>query len=576
MRGIPSQNLTIPSQLLLGLSQRIHEHTGLLFPQSRWSSLSRGLVAAAEDLGHDCVTRFAQNLLSPQTSNHDLDVLVSHLTVGETYFMRDHAAFSALKNQIIPALLAPSARQARGERPLRIWSAGCSSGEEPFSIAILIDGMRHELGPQKVEIIGTDITARSLDKAKRGVYTQWSFRGLSHTILETYFQKLERNSRQLSHVIVNQVTFCPLNLASSDALKNVPWAPADIILCRNVMMYFSAEVRKRVTHQLTDLLAEGGWFLVSPSETAFVTEPTLTRTHFGGTTVFQKQSPGFGDRAEGNIHTRNHVFTRQTLASRSQRSPARIRASASMGKNSWATAAPSTRPYRPPQKPDGQPRVWTGHVKPREDSDGLTFKRTSQDSSRLISSANGSQGAAGIDPEQAHEKALSLFQTGNHEAVALILSAALTGEHPFCATQKGISSMLLLARAFANLGKLEAAQRWCRRTLAADKLLPDAHFLLASILQELGHFDEASQSLRQTLFLAPDMSMAQLAMANLLSRRGMPREAMTYLRAGYRLLDELDPGAPVAHSDGLTAQKMKEVVRVLVDRTLHTRERTCY
>ncbi len=163
-----------PENLLTRMSEFVAQTMGWDFPPSRHADLRRGIAAAAKDLGFDSAAVCAQQCLSGALSKADLNRLASHLTVGETYFFRESKTFEALANEILPALI----RSRRGEgRELRIWSAGCCTGEEPYSIAVLLRQMLLDWEQWKITLLATDINPRFLRKAEAGVFGQWSFRG---------------------------------------------------------------------------------------------------------------------------------------------------------------------------------------------------------------------------------------------------------------------------------------------------------------------------------------------------------------------------------------------------------------
>src|SRR3989338_3482902 len=177
---------TISKQLLSQLSELITPLMGLYFPETRWSDLERGIISAARELGFADIEAFITWLGStPLTKNH-VEILANHITVGETYFFRDKESFQVIENRILPELLR-SRRES--EKRLRIWSAGCCTGEEPYSIAILLSRMIPDLRDWNISILATDINARFLEKASRGVYSEWSFRDAPPGIRETFFRK---------------------------------------------------------------------------------------------------------------------------------------------------------------------------------------------------------------------------------------------------------------------------------------------------------------------------------------------------------------------------------------------------
>src|SRR5262245_45039167 len=175
----------IPDSLWPHVSAVIASHTGLHFPRERRTDLQRGLADAAAELGFEDARSCAHWLLSSEPTKPQLDTLASHLTVGETYFFREPKAFAALAADILPALI----QKRRGnEQRLRLWSTACSTGEEAYSLAILVRQVLPDWRHWQVSILATDINGRALQKAVQGVYGEWSFRDTPPEFKERYFE----------------------------------------------------------------------------------------------------------------------------------------------------------------------------------------------------------------------------------------------------------------------------------------------------------------------------------------------------------------------------------------------------
>jgi len=188
----------ISDQLLARCDEVITARFGLHFPKKRRSDLERGLVRSASDLGFDDPDAFISLLLTAQLTKEQSDALVSHLTIGETYFFREKNCFDALRMHILPLLL-DSGRG--GEKRLRIWCAGCSTGEEPYSVAILLHRMIPDLAKWNVTILATDINPVSLRKGIQGVYSDWSFRETPRWLKDNYFTANAKGRYAISEAI---------------------------------------------------------------------------------------------------------------------------------------------------------------------------------------------------------------------------------------------------------------------------------------------------------------------------------------------------------------------------------------
>lgn len=276
----------LPAALLAGVSALVGQRIGLHFPPERGRDIERGIAAVARELGHPDAESCARALLSVPLTQAQLEVLASHLTVGETYFFRDKKCFEALEECILPELLRT---RRSAERRLRIWSAGCCTGEEPYSVAMLLDRLIPDIETWNVTLLATDINPHFLRKAAAGVYGEWSFRDTPEWLRERYFTPRRRGRYELLPRIRKLVTFSHLNLAD-DAYPTLTsnTNAMDVILCRNVLMYFTPERARQVATNFHRALLNGGWLIVSPTETSNSLFAPLSDVQFPGIVFYRK------------------------------------------------------------------------------------------------------------------------------------------------------------------------------------------------------------------------------------------------------------------------------------------------
>lgn len=259
---------------------------GLHFPGERLTDLRRGLAAAAEEFGFDDVGACADWLLSAPLTRAQLEILAGHLTVGETYFFRDRRTFETLGSRVLPGLI--DARRRREQR-LRLWSAACCTGEEAYSLAILLHQILPDLAGWHVTILATDINARFVRKAVAGVYGEWSFRDVPDGFKERYFSRTTDGRYAVQPEIKQLVTFEHLNLAEDVYPSLATDTNAmDVIFCRNVLMYFTPRQISKVVGHLHHALVDGGWLAVSPSETSQELFSQFQTHNFPGVILYQK------------------------------------------------------------------------------------------------------------------------------------------------------------------------------------------------------------------------------------------------------------------------------------------------
>lgn len=204
---------------------------------------------------------------------------------GETYFFRDRGQFDLLRLRILPELI----ERRRSAKNLRLWSAGCSSGEEAYSLAILVDMLLPERDDWDVLIFGSDIDQTALEKARRGLYGQWSFRMTAPALQQQYFRR-QGDEWVLDERIRRMVTFRAGDLIteffSGRQLRDI-----DLILCRNVFIYFDAYALTVAADKLTCALSEGGYLMTGHTELIGHRVRNLRSRLFAEGVVHQRVSP---------------------------------------------------------------------------------------------------------------------------------------------------------------------------------------------------------------------------------------------------------------------------------------------
>jgi chemotaxis protein methyltransferase CheR len=236
----------------------LHERSGLALLGDKQYLIESRLMPVARRHGHAGLSELVRAARNPGSELLRTDI-VEAMTTNETFFFRDKTPFEHFTETMLPQLL-----QARSNRRrLRIWCAAASTGQEPYSLAMLLDENARKLAGWKVEIIATDISHEVLDKAKAGLYTQFEVqRGLPINFLMKYFKQVG-DMWQVSPAIRQMVQFKPFNLLDDIA----PLGSFDIIYCRNVLIYFDAETKADVLWRMADILAPDGYLLLGAAET---------------------------------------------------------------------------------------------------------------------------------------------------------------------------------------------------------------------------------------------------------------------------------------------------------------------
>lgn len=275
----------LPPALLREANQALASWLGCLMPEDRMGALSRALGRAAFRLGVSDAA-LCRRLIDGDVNDRVMEELAAELLPGETYFFRDQPCMNAMQQDLLPRLL----QERRGERTLNIWSAACSTGEEPLSLAMLLHASLGRLDGWSIRILATDLRGRALDAARRGSYREWSFRDCPGWIRERFFTPQGPGIWAVAPEILALVDYRRFNLVR-DAFPppNHPAGGFDLVLCRNVLIYLDPRRIPPLLEQLCDCLAEGGWLLVSAVEAPSVGLERVERVRLGETLFFRKR-----------------------------------------------------------------------------------------------------------------------------------------------------------------------------------------------------------------------------------------------------------------------------------------------
>jgi chemotaxis protein methyltransferase CheR len=225
---------------------------------------------------------------APSIVEAELRNLLNLVTVTETCFFRDTSQFRLLREHILPALMSERSTRTGSSKRIRIWSAGCSSGEEAYSIAITLDAMGwfQRYPDWSIEIIATDLNTMALDQARRGVYTERAVRNVEGRLLDDYFVR-DGRTFALSEAIKARVTFEFGNLTKTPMPST---GPQDIVFCKNVAIYFRPDVTRKLLEGLYDTLAPDGYLLLGHAESLWQVSDDFTLVEHDRAFCYRKRS----------------------------------------------------------------------------------------------------------------------------------------------------------------------------------------------------------------------------------------------------------------------------------------------
>lgn len=450
---------------------------GLWFDDTRLDFLDEVLnnaVPSARDR-----SEFLDRLEAGTSPRAEVRALADALTIGETYFFRNVEQFDALREVALPAI----ARARETVRRVRVISAGCSSGEEPYSLAIAV---REYFGakdpPWTMEVRGVDINASSLARAKEGRYTKWSLRAMSDTPATQWFRP-SGTGFELDDGIRSMVDFVERNLLDDDPIL---WQPQsyDVVFCRNVLMYFAPEQSRRILTRLVGSLAPGGWLFLGHAESlrGLGTALELRNTHG---TFYYRRSTDAAQPVGGVWMREGNTVAGSTDATHAHREAPwfdQIDAAASRVRSLIDTE----RPF---------------HANASTDVDLPRFVAPDL-------------GPALPTPDDALAEATALLQRERYiDALAVLdgLPSATSGD---------AKVRLLRAVLLTHGGRLAEAELTCRSLLDTGGNGAEAHFLLALCAERRGDPSNAGDHDRIAIHLDAGFAMPRLHLGLMARRRG--------------------------------------------------------
>jgi chemotaxis protein methyltransferase CheR len=487
--------------VLQSLAASIRDHAGLSFVPARYDELERRTRRAMAKAGITDVRDYADGLGSGRIS---FDDWVSELTVGETYFFREPGHFEFIRRRIIPGLLA-----TRGHgHVFRVWSAGCASGEEAFSLAILFD---EQFLSSSLHLVGTDVSRAALSKARSARYGTWALRGSDPAWIDRYFRRHANRQFELAERIRRQVTFEYLNLALDEypSFFTGVWGN-DVILCRNVLIYLDRDTVRAVARRLFESLADGGWLITGPSD------------------------PPLGDYAPyETVLTDAGVFYRRSLESVTVDPPRKGAHAGAEKKNGFVTSEEeitgihAVTPAPSPASTSTRPRRVDSDIAPRAvgrtDTDPLSLAQTAFTAGR-------------------YSRAIELVQgIVDHAAAALEV------------------------RATANLLGARDASRLCTAAILRFPLGVELYVLQASLLLDLRDYDAAVQATRRLLYIDRSLVVAHLLLGSIMGQKGDRAEAMRAFRNARDLAASTPPEDVLPFTDGEKAGRLAVFARAQMD-----------
>jgi chemotaxis protein methyltransferase CheR len=433
----------------------IHEHSGIFLEPVKMDSLRISLVTRATRHNFNEYRDYFRVLSSDEDEFKELMNLV---TINETSFFRFPAQFDAFRDKVVPELLG---KKAVGDSRFRVWSAGCSTGEEPYTIAMtLLDSMAAQHG-YSLEVVGTDVSTQALDRARTAVYPDRSLTSLSPEAVRRWFESVPGGHRPVSQVR-DLCHFHYHNLIKEQYLPAVMtgW---DVVFCRNVTIYFRIESTKRVVDRFYEALNPGGYLFIGHSETLSSVSDRFEAVEIGGVFLYRKPELSQPMATVPLKHARKPAIEQKPRGAveRVRRAVGRRSGSADLPAHGAAPVPPA----------------------------GLG-------AGELVAAAHGMlDQARAADALEAALKALEI-------------------------EPMNLDAHVVAAFSYADIGDLEAAKEQAQEALHMNPLAAPAHYILGVIRREQGDPEGAVSEFKRTIYIDAEFVLAHFALANIRKQRG--------------------------------------------------------
>lgn len=508
-----SKTLHPPSKLIAQDYARFHdliqETSGIIIPESRRGDMEKVIFQLMADLSIEQPADLYKHITEDAQGERAREDLIAQITVGETYFYRNRSQFDVLEKTILPEII----EKRREIKQIRIWSAGCSSGEEPYSLAILLKKLIPDQKDWRIHILATDINHTALKQAQQGVFKASSFRlETPNGFKEAYFDRVG-DVFYLKPVYREMVSFSYLNLIESNypsILTNTQMM--DLILCRNVFIYFNESNIHKMVDRFHECLSQGGWLIVGHAEPSLSIFNQFSVHNFPGAIIYRKPPPLI-DLVDGCKEKTPLVIKNQILQNKTRENVNKL------PKNFIHTKKDQISPNITPQPPIQSPKNNPLH-----------------------------------SPHFDIQSAISLYNAG-------LIDDALNSFGELAATNPGNGLVLYwMAKVYAGRLDYGNAEHWIGEALKHQPLLAPAHYLKGLIYQEQGKLEQSLAALRNCLYADPNFFLGYYNLAGIHKLLLKPHKAMKILLLLEEMLSKFDQDDLVPEGDGITIGQLSKLV----------------
>lgn len=279
-----ARKIELSVEVFRSLRDHIYEQSGIFFPENKLYLIESRLNRRIRELNLDSFNSYVRYLRDPEHRESELTKIYNLITINETYFFRYEKQLEAFAVRLLPELM--ERRQQIDKKRITIWSAASSSGEEVYTLAMILKEKIEKFDDWQITLIGTDISEKSLNDAEAGSYGKNSFRGSMKSYYKIKYFNRENDQFNIKDELKKIVEFKFLNLNEIDSIHKMQGV--DFLFCRNVLIYFDREVKRRVVKGFYDVLNPGGYLFLGEAESLHGISSAFKVEHFPGAFVYKK------------------------------------------------------------------------------------------------------------------------------------------------------------------------------------------------------------------------------------------------------------------------------------------------
>lgn len=501
----PRFQVTIIWQELIQLIQAI---SGISLKEATINNLKNYINQRINQLNIDLTEYYKLLKSSEPLKSAEWHNVIDKITNNESYFFRDRAQFQLLKNQIIPQLI----KQQKLAKSITICSGGCSTGEEPLSLAILLQELIPDITNWDIKIIGIDLDNNALNKARQAIYGKWSMRGVEKQIIQQYFQ-LKNNSYHLKQTIKKMVRFHNFSITQTNLEQNFQQLgikQIDLFICRNVFIYFQPQAIDKALTNIYNLLTPLGYLLVGHAEVYGQNLSKFTTLIYPESIIYQRPS------LEKNVQL--------TVKKNPQKFP-----------NITTPSRQKSLTFSSPNLPNAS----------------SIYSPQNKNKSNSLKTSLVNQKKFNFQPSKLNFTDIEKLYLNKQYDLAIVEL-----ENFLHKDINHLASYQLMAQIYADQGKYELAAAKCLKALDIDNLAMDAQYLLAQIELERNNPELAKEILRKILYLDVNFIPAYCDLARIYEKEKNYNKSKKMSQNALNLLRNIDENDTSLTKYGITINQL--------------------